>query len=83
MVITWASLHPASIALTHLPTGLTEHTLAHRSQHLNRDACVARLKSKLAMGATHPLPMRASYELPDGHENPNWLDEYREEQPNE
>lgn len=78
-MITWAQLHPWSVSVTHEPTGICEHTLSYRSQAKNRDASIARLKAKLAAGHTHPLPMRASYELPDGEEAPNWLDEYRKD----
>ncbi|RMX08543.1 hypothetical protein D8I35_05560 [Corticibacter populi] len=67
----------ASIAVTHLPTGISEHADGYRSQHANRDACLVRIKSKLALSATHPLPMRASYELPSNEQCPDDLTQHR------
>ena len=66
------------VRLTHKPTGITATADGHRSQHNNRDSAYAMLKGKLAVGQTHPLPLRASYDFPDGEPCPDDINAHRQ-----
>lgn len=66
------------VRLTHKPTGITAEASEHRSQHSNRDSAYAMLKGKLALGQTHPLPLRACYDFPDGEPWPDDITTHRE-----
>lgn len=61
-----------------LSTGITATASEHRSKHRNRDSAYAMLKGKLALGQTHPLPLRASYDFPDGEPCPDDINAHRQ-----
>jgi hypothetical protein len=67
-----------TVRVTHTPTGITAIASEHRSQHRNRDTAYAQVRSKVAIGAVFPLPLRASYDLPDGEPWPDDINKYRQ-----
>lgn len=69
------------VRLTHKPTGITATASEHRSQHRNRDAAYPMLRGQIAVGAVFPLPLRATYELPDDNPAPDDINDYREPAP--
>lgn len=67
----------ATVKVTHLPSGIVGTCEAYRQQHKNRDAALAQMQARIAAGQSHPLPLRAVYDLPDHVEAPNELDDFR------
>lgn len=66
------------VRLTHEPTGVTAAASEYRSQHRNRDAAYAQLRSKVAVGSVFPLQLRATYEFPDGEPFPDDINKHRQ-----
>ena len=66
------------VRLTHGPTGAATVASGYRSQHRNRDAAYAPLRSKVAVGSVFPLPLRATYEFPDGEPSPDDINKHRQ-----
>ena len=66
------------VRITHKPTGVTTVASEYRSQHRNHAAAYAQLRSKVAVGSVFPLPLRATYEFPDGDPFPYDINTYRQ-----
>ena len=66
------------VRITHEPTGVTTVASEYRSQHRNRDAAYAQLRSKVAVGSVFPLQLRATYEFPDGEPFPDDINKRRQ-----
>ena len=66
------------VRITHEPTGVTAVVSGYRSQHRNRDAAYAQLRSKVAVGSVFPLQLRATYEFPDGEPSPDDINKHRQ-----
>jgi hypothetical protein len=77
MLTDWAKMN-RMVRLTHEPTGVTTVASEYRSQHRNRDAAYAQLRSKVVVGAVFPLPLRATYEFPDGEPCPDDINKHRQ-----
>ncbi len=77
MLNDWARMN-RMVRITHEPTGVTTVASEYRSQHRNRDAAYAQLRSKVAVGAVFPLPLRATYEVPDGEPYPDDINKHRQ-----
>ena len=77
MLNDWAKMN-RMVRLTHEPTGATAVVSGYRSQHSNRDAAYAQLRSKVAVGSVFPLPLRATYELQDGEPFPDDINKHRQ-----
>ena len=65
------------VRVTNEPTGVTAVASEYRSQHRNRDAAYAQLRSKVAVGSVFPLPLRANYVFPDGEPCPKDINKHR------
>ena len=78
MLNDWVKMN-RMVRITHKPTGITAVASEHRSQHLNRDAAYAQLRSKVAVGSVFPLPLRATYEFPDDEPFPGDINKHRQE----
>ena len=77
MLNNWGNMR-RMVRLTHEPTGVIAVASEYRSQHRNRDAAYAKLRSKVAVGSVFPLPLRATYELPDGEPCPDDINKHRQ-----
>ena len=73
----WAKMN-RMVRVTHEPTGVTAVASEYRSQHRNRDAAYAQLRSKVAVGSVFPLQLRATYEFPDGEPCPDDINKHRQ-----
>ena len=77
MLNNWGNMR-RMVRLTHEPTGVTAVASEYRSQHRNRDAAYAQLRSKVAVGSVFPLPLRANYVFPDGEPSPDDINKHRQ-----
>ena len=77
MLNDWAKMN-RMVRITHEPTGVTAVASEHRSQHRNRDAAYNQLKSMVAIGSVFHLPLRATYEFPDGEPCPDDINKHRQ-----
>jgi hypothetical protein len=77
MLNDWAKMN-RKVRITHEPTGVTAVASEYRSQHRNRAAAYARLRSKVAIGTVFPLPLRANYDFPDDEPFPHDINKYRQ-----
>lgn len=77
MLNNWEKMN-RMVRVTHEPTGVTAVASEYRSQHRNRDAAYAQLRSKVAVGSVFPLPLRANYVFPDGEPCPDDINKHRQ-----
>ena len=75
MLNNWEKMN-RMVRVTHEPTGVTAVASEYRSQHRNRDAAYAQLRSKVAVGSVFPLPLRANYVFPDGEPCPDDINKH-------
>ena len=77
MLNDWAKMN-RMVRITHEHTGVTAVASEYRSQHRNRDAAYAQLRSKVAVGSVFPLPLRANYVFPDGEPCTDDINKHRQ-----